>query len=72
MSLRPAGQSAPVRPISDGGYDSVQRLGERQVDAIYSATGQPGEDVFLPAPAFPVERRIARAIGLGRNIDAYA
>ena len=72
MNLRPAGQTAAVRPVTDGGYDSVQRLGERQVDAIYSAAGEPGDEVFVPAPRFSVERRVARAIGVGRNVDAYA
>ena len=72
MSMRSAGQSEAVRAVTGGGYDSVRRLAERQVNAMYAATGQPDEEVFVPAPQFTVQRRAARATGLGRNVDSYA
>lgn len=74
MSLRATGQSAAVRPIGDGGYDSVERAGQRQVDAVYSAVGEPtSTDPFITNGYEPTAaRRAAQALGLGRNVDVYA
>lgn len=74
MSLRATGQSMAVRPITDGGFDAIERAGQRQVDAIYSAVGEPtSNDPFITNGYEPTAaRRAAQALGIGRNVDAYA
>lgn len=74
MSLRSTGQSMAVRPVTDGGYDSVTRAGQRQIDAIYSAVGEATcNEPFITADFAPsAARRQAQAMGLGRNVDIYA
>jgi hypothetical protein len=63
-----------VRPVTDGGYDALERAGQRQVDAVYSAVGQPtSNDPFITNGYEPTAaRRAAQALGLGRNVDVYA
>lgn len=74
MSLRATGQSMAVRPVTDGGYDAIERAGQRQVDAIYSAVGEPtSNDPFITNGYEPTAaRRAAQSMGIGRNVDAYA
>ena len=77
MAIEKSGRVSGAQPISGagtggstGGIDSANRAGERQVDAIFSAVGADTTNtVFIGTPG---RRNDMRAIGIGRNVDAYA
>ena len=71
MALRGTSQALGIQPVTDGGRDSIERAGQRQVDAVYSAVGEgTSTEPFITGP--PHRRSDLRALGIGRNVDIYA
>lgn len=71
MALRGTGQALGVQRIGEGGKDAIERAGQRQVDAVYSAVGEAtSNEPFITGPAH--RRSDLRALGIGRNVDIYA
>ncbi|MFN2527203.1 MAG: hypothetical protein ABR584_00630 [Candidatus Baltobacteraceae bacterium] len=77
MAIEKSGGVSRLQPINSGGtagasggIDSVNRAGERQVDAIFSAVGaDTSNTVFVGTPGR--NRNDLRALGIGRNVDVY-